>query len=375
MKKALALLLALVMCLSLSACGEKTQTVEITMDNWQEFFEIRPEVEWYQDDFGETTSLHYCHFFAVRPEYLDKIDLDASELIIGSTGVFFAATYEVSWDEQTFEIGNKNNSSGKVEHLGQQTSSLANHEYTFLGDGKLFPLSNCELSKWNSITQADDNGIDQPIIGLNHWILDRIQGTIVIKGELLDLPASTLPSMPEWEEPTHAEDTGSEETPIPEETTTPEPSTEPESVYETIEITIENWQEYFEIAYLGEFREDDFGELNCFLAFPHFRLKDEYKDSIELVSEDVVVEFSYNVYTCKYEIDWEKRTFQVGEIVDVFDENCTNIVTWTPDSWFIAQASLHPCWSVDYASPQPTVTSAEDFTALRIKGTIRILED
>lgn len=40
MKKILVLLVAMIMCFGLCACGEKTTTVEITNDNWEEYFEI-----------------------------------------------------------------------------------------------------------------------------------------------------------------------------------------------------------------------------------------------------------------------------------------------------------------------------------------------
>ena len=87
MKKWIALLLAAVMCLSLAACGNgKTednsgtsqgqttnnspqdtdepsnaelteQTVEITLDNWQDYFEFRPDVHVLKDSYNEITGM------------------------------------------------------------------------------------------------------------------------------------------------------------------------------------------------------------------------------------------------------------------------------------------------------------------------------
>lgn len=71
MKKAISLLLALVMCLSLCACGggndapetqettlppetePKIKTIEISMDNWQDYFSIESDVSVSKNDFGE----------------------------------------------------------------------------------------------------------------------------------------------------------------------------------------------------------------------------------------------------------------------------------------------------------------------------------
>ena len=85
MKKWIALLLAAVLCLSLSACGEKTsleeemlmtpatieplakietkpvnETIEITMDNWQDYFEEYDEDVWELDAFQELDKLTNC---------------------------------------------------------------------------------------------------------------------------------------------------------------------------------------------------------------------------------------------------------------------------------------------------------------------------
>ena len=131
MKKTISLLLALVMCLSLAACGNaekpkqnktendyigvstnqtentdstdyqteytaptetepKVQVVEITMDNWQDYFEIKQCVEGdvNTNAFDEVESVGYYIYtvFTLKEEYAEKIDTDESQLAIGYSG-------------------------------------------------------------------------------------------------------------------------------------------------------------------------------------------------------------------------------------------------------------------------------------------------
>ncbi len=360
MKKALALLLALVMCLSLAGCKSKEvkntealieaigevslesesaivaaeeaynalsvedkpevvnyevlvsarttfdsffETVEITMDNWQDFFEIRYETLWHEDDFGDIVALTYQCYFAVRPEYVEKIILEESELIIGETCVTAYRTYNVSWENQTFSLGDYN-TYYDAENLHREnfTQKLAVGYDEDLGTGNLFRFGGADLSMGDTFCLPDENGEDQRVVHYNVCTLNKIKGSIVIKGELLDLPASTLPSMPEWAEPTQSENTGSEET------------TEPEPVYETIEITLDNWQEYFEIKQVENWYEDDFGDFDYLEVISAIFIREEYLDKIILDSMDVVVGYVVDTIAVNYEIDAKNKVFEVTPI-------------------------------------------------------------
>ena len=98
MKKWIALLLAAVLCLSLSACGEKTspeeemlmtpatieplakietkpvnETIEITMDNWQDYFEEYDEDVWELNAFQELDKLTNCAYLVLKDEYASRL--------------------------------------------------------------------------------------------------------------------------------------------------------------------------------------------------------------------------------------------------------------------------------------------------------------
>ena len=103
MKKLIALLLAAVMCLSLAACGNgKTednsgtsqgqttdnspqdtdepsnaelteQTIEITLDNWQEYFEFRPVVHETKNSYNELTGMQVIYKFFPKEAIAESI--------------------------------------------------------------------------------------------------------------------------------------------------------------------------------------------------------------------------------------------------------------------------------------------------------------
>lgn len=76
MKKILALLLAAVMCLSLVACGgkeQKTETIEITLENWQDYFEVKLAPTVYKNDFDEIDRCFAHHYVYLKSEYRDKL--------------------------------------------------------------------------------------------------------------------------------------------------------------------------------------------------------------------------------------------------------------------------------------------------------------
>jgi len=67
MKKILVLLAAMIMCFGLCACGEKTTTVEITEDNWMEYFELSSD-----SDELVVTNIEKNSFDEI--DYVDSVD-------------------------------------------------------------------------------------------------------------------------------------------------------------------------------------------------------------------------------------------------------------------------------------------------------------
>ncbi len=153
MKKRIALLLAAVLCVSLAACGEKDgktgtdgsqelsaapaasaasvqdangtgdkaqtkQTVEVTLDNWQEYFEINQylSLKYYPNDFNEPTDNKHCWLFVVlelKEKYSDysapgvtvqyDVDYFPSDIVYHLENFSFRLTDCVSHPEASVE--------------------------------------------------------------------------------------------------------------------------------------------------------------------------------------------------------------------------------------------------------------------------------
>ena len=83
MKKILVLILALVMMLSLTACGG--EKIEITTDNWQDYLEIKQVFVLEKRNPGDVPSdplaFNYT-FLGLKDEYADKVVSDETELTV-----------------------------------------------------------------------------------------------------------------------------------------------------------------------------------------------------------------------------------------------------------------------------------------------------
>ncbi len=100
-------------------------------------------------------------------------------------------------------------------------------------------------------------------------------------------------------------------TPITE-TSTP---TETEPQYTTVEITMENWEHYFEYNVNVSPRMNAFGEVETLCPVMCFRLKDEWAS----ITTDMDVALEYNAidtYSCMFSYNVETGEFAVGEKIE-----------------------------------------------------------
>ncbi len=251
MKKALALLLVLVMCLSLVACGNSEPTppeipegLEFCVgDVWHDYhyyLELFPDGYAKYGEYAKVIDVYYWRNLA---------------LVEGKDGIVCAQVeiYSEGKDGKTFTA-------------------------TFYSDPTGYNWAEIEGQKL--YTMGDE-------------------------------PASPETTIPETTVP----ETTVPETTVPE-TTVPETTVEPEPVYETIEITIDNWQEYFEFR-LGEgnWQEDAFGEATRYVNVFSFVIKEEYADVANPNTIDIALCYSYKNQYRYYEADFEAKSFTLGEKV------------------------------------------------------------
>ncbi|MBR6529620.1 MAG: hypothetical protein IKT62_06240 [Firmicutes bacterium] len=98
MKKLLVLILALVMMMSLTACGG--EKIEITTENWRDYLEIRQEFATIDklDAFGNVDGERVTNFtmLCLKEEYADRVASDSTDLTFTfmATNVFYEYSIE-----------------------------------------------------------------------------------------------------------------------------------------------------------------------------------------------------------------------------------------------------------------------------------------
>ncbi len=119
MKKFIALLLALtIMCFSFVAC-DNSQTpdevpssdeqqvpkekIELTLENWDTYFEFIEESFFTKDTSGKTDALRFRHYYKLKADY--KIDLEKSNIEIKYKHSYCPTSITVNLGNETFKLG------------------------------------------------------------------------------------------------------------------------------------------------------------------------------------------------------------------------------------------------------------------------------
>lgn len=93
------------------------------------------------------------------------------------------------------------------------------------------------------------------------------------------------------------------------------------ALYEEIEITPENWDQYFELVTEGKFSDNAFGEFESFTHYQYLALKREYVDRISSSLSKLAMEldFTYGRKGCKLDKDNKSYTLTDRYEVDDYD--------------------------------------------------------
>lgn len=82
---------------------------------------------------------------------------------------------------------------------------------------------------------------------------------------------------------------------------------------ETVEITLENYQDYFEIADYSTLSHNAFGEVgNRCSGGKYLKLKDEYKDLIDPYQSTIAIEVSTTYAMREISVDLNNESFKLG---------------------------------------------------------------
>lgn len=153
--------------------------------------------------------------------------------------------------------------------------------------------------------------------------------------------------------------------------------------YKTVEITMDNWQEYFEVVPSEKWETNGFGEATSLIFRQSLRLKDGYKDKIvsgptttNYGFSQIAVEFGYNVTHYSVSVDWTNQTYVQGA---VHNENAYSGGAKT----VIRTLSFNPVqtsWEflrdeIATYSYDPAMAIWDSIEVLRIQGTLYLKDE
>lgn len=190
-------------------------------------------------------------------------------------------------------------------------------------------------------------------------------------GYIDDLADTTEPTATE---PTEIESPTTEPSTEPPTTTPTEtepPATEPE--YTAIELTLENWDTYYEIMDTGiEYRTDAFGEISNIWICQNWELKKEYRERLSHV-EDFAVEFTPKmaINDVRATVDLENKTYELITDMSNFNPGSYYAPTYI-ESNYLCPFSHKSHYSLTENSFHHYIFEVD---VSRIKGTLYLLND
>ena len=155
--------------------------IQITLDNWQEYFELRSGIEWSYDDFGTTNGLRCITAICPKEEYQHRLVLEKTNVTFGVTRDFICAdNAQVDLEAHIALPG----SSRQVLETDRSHTEVFGRCYSTVTDNTTIP----ELPQiYLAISSA---GYVYDSVNSRHWLyfyddhnIDRVMGTLVLRPE------------------------------------------------------------------------------------------------------------------------------------------------------------------------------------------------
>ncbi len=147
------------------------------------------------------------------------------------------------------------------------------------------------------------------------------------------------------------------------------------------QITLANWQEFFELKEAARWDENAFGEAETLRVVYYLVLRDEYKDRIDKSNEAAIAfEFEYDRILTDITVDHEKREYSYTDTVYEDSQGHENsslaIYSWMlADSGFFEICSCAEGYYIIDGTMVPNCYRFFNVDVTQAEGSIRLLED
>ena len=148
--------------------------------------------------------------------------------------------------------------------------------------------------------------------------------------------------------------------------------------YETIEITMDNWQKYFEWTNETTYGTNGFGELSSMSTYYRLTLKQEYFNRLsDYMSHTGTAEISYTSRTYQVTVNTQNNTYTMGGLIHDFGKygDTSNVINLQENDKYCG-FSYSDCMIHSLDKPSETFCYHPDNPTLkRIQGTIYLLKN
>lgn len=136
-----------------------------------------------------------------------------------------------------------------------------------------------------------------------------------------------------------------------------------------IELTVDNWLDYFEEVEYAEMRRNSFDEITDIYIEKCYLLKEEYGYVITDLS-DVAIEYTYQAARKAITVDLESETYVWGEVTRTYDPYTTT--SEMNGRWMYEESCYGFCFTSNYVDefPEDEIDTVISLEMNRLKGTI-----
>jgi hypothetical protein len=147
--------------------------------------------------------------------------------------------------------------------------------------------------------------------------------------------------------------------------------------YEAVELTVENWFDYFEVVETVEWRTNAFNEVVGIDIWHCFRLKEEW-GQIDDSRTEIVLEYGFIGCINKATVDFENKTYQIGELVECSDSEVTEIIDdfrnrADDNGNYVFRCSSLGNIRLGYNEEEGTIHYYANFNPIRVWGTLYLI--
>lgn len=149
---------------------------------------------------------------------------------------------------------------------------------------------------------------------------------------------------------------------------------------ETIELTLDNWKDFFELRIVPEYMLNAFDEVETLVLSQFLVFKEEYSGRV--TCNDVVIEMNIYLQDFSIKLHPTEQSYTLGEVVGERIGSLDTIETMSKSDtlgYYVGVFSNNYINAAENANPETIynktvllVDSMDDIEAIRIKGTITI---